>query len=253
MAYGIVHHFPGGTREQYEASIAAVHPDRNTLPKGQIFHAAGPSNGGWTIIAVHESKESWEQFRDAVLLPRFEQGIKGGFAAMPQEIAFDVSNLQQDQRSQGNRSASSAEAEVREASRRFYDALNRMASGKARSFDDIWSQETNVTTMHPIAGRQVGWEAVRESFEQFAQIASRGTVVLKDQVIRVSGDMAYELGIEQGSVTLAGERADFDHRVTNIYERGAGGWKMVHHHGDVDPALVEALDRLRAAAAGAAK
>ena len=26
MAYAIVHHFPGGTEEQYEASIAAVHP-----------------------------------------------------------------------------------------------------------------------------------------------------------------------------------------------------------------------------------
>ncbi len=252
MAYGIVHHFPTGTREQYEASIAAVHPDRATLPKGQIFHAAGPSNGGWTIIAVHESKESWEQFRDGILLPRFEQGIKGGFVAMPQEIAFDVSNLQQDQRGQGNMSGS-AEDDVREASRKFYDALNRMANGKPRSFDDIWSQNPNVTTMHPIAGRQIGWEAVRNSFEQFAQIASRGTVVLKEQIIRVSGDMAYELGVEQGSVTLAGERADFDHRVTTIYRRDAGGWKIVHHHSDVDPRLVGALDRLRAAAAGVEK
>ncbi len=252
MAYGIVHHFPGGTREQYEASIAAVHPDRNTLPKGQIFHAAGPSNGGWTIIAVHESKESWEQFRDAILLPRFEQGIKGGFTAMPQEIAFDVSNLQQEQRSQGNRSGS-AEDEVREASKKFYDALNRMANGKTGSFDDIWSQDPKVTTMHPIAGRQVGWEAVRESFERFAQMASRGTVVLKDQVIRVSGDTAYELGVEQGSVMLAGEHADFEHRVTNIYRRDVGGWKMVHHHSDVDAAMVDALERLRAAAAGAKK
>ena len=41
MAYGIVHHFPGGTKEQYEASLAAVHPSRDSLPKGQIFHAAG--------------------------------------------------------------------------------------------------------------------------------------------------------------------------------------------------------------------
>jgi hypothetical protein len=64
MAYAIVHHFPGGTKEQYEASIAAVHPGRKSLPKGQIFHAAGPSAGGWTIVAVHASKESWEQFRD---------------------------------------------------------------------------------------------------------------------------------------------------------------------------------------------
>ena len=26
MAYGVVHKFPGGTKEQYETSIAAVHP-----------------------------------------------------------------------------------------------------------------------------------------------------------------------------------------------------------------------------------
>ena len=45
MAYGIVHFFPGGTQAQYEASIAAVHP-ANGLPPGQIFHAAGPSEGG---------------------------------------------------------------------------------------------------------------------------------------------------------------------------------------------------------------
>ena len=93
MAYGIVHHFPGGTKEQYEASIAAVHPGSGKLPEGQIFHAAGPSKGGWTIMAVHESQESWERFRDDILMPRFEQGIEGGFASMPQEIAVDVYTL----------------------------------------------------------------------------------------------------------------------------------------------------------------
>ena len=94
MAYAIVHQFPGGTREQYEASIAAVHPSRDSLPKGQIFHAAGPSTGGWTIMAVHDSKESWEQFRDSILMPRFKQGIKGGFTTLPQETALEVHNLQ---------------------------------------------------------------------------------------------------------------------------------------------------------------
>jgi hypothetical protein len=49
MAYGIVHFFPGGTKEQYDASLGAVHPSKTTLPKGQIYHAAGPSAGGWTI------------------------------------------------------------------------------------------------------------------------------------------------------------------------------------------------------------
>lgn len=94
MAYGIVHFFPEGTKEQYEASLAAVHPNRSTLPEGQIYHAAGPSAGGWTIIAIHESKASWEAFRDNVLMPRLQAGIDGGFAGPPQEQAFEISNLQ---------------------------------------------------------------------------------------------------------------------------------------------------------------
>jgi hypothetical protein len=94
MAYAVVHFFPGGTKEHYEASIAAVHPSRDTLPKGQIFHAAGPSDGGWTILAVHDSKESWEAFRNGVLMPKFEKGIAGGFPSPPQETTFEVQNLQ---------------------------------------------------------------------------------------------------------------------------------------------------------------
>ena len=94
MAYAIVHHFPGGTKEQYEASLKAVHPANGVLPKGQIFHAAGASAGGWTIIAVHETKESWERFRDGVLRPAMGKGIAGGFGAPPKETEFAVHNLQ---------------------------------------------------------------------------------------------------------------------------------------------------------------
>jgi hypothetical protein len=93
MAYGVVHFFPGGTKEQYEASIAAVHPGRDRLPEGQIFHAAGASAGGWTVMAVHDSKASWERFRDGILMPKMHQGIKGGFPTAPQETVFDIYHL----------------------------------------------------------------------------------------------------------------------------------------------------------------
>src|SRR3954453_19558644 len=92
-AYGVVHFFPGGTKEQYEAAVAAVHPGEGRLPAGQIFHAAGASSGGWTIMAVHESKESWEQFRDNILMPRMQAGIEGGFPTPPQETEIDISTL----------------------------------------------------------------------------------------------------------------------------------------------------------------
>jgi hypothetical protein len=92
MAYGIVHQFKGGTKEQYEASIAAVHPADGGLPAGQVFHAAGPSADGWTIVAIHDSRESWESFRDSILMPRVQEGIEGGFTEPPQETGFEVVN-----------------------------------------------------------------------------------------------------------------------------------------------------------------
>ncbi len=94
MAYGVVHFFANGTKEQYEASLGAVHPSRKELPQGQIYHVAGPSAGGWTIVAIHDSKESWEAFRDTVLLPRLVAVVPGGFAGPPQETTFEVYNLQ---------------------------------------------------------------------------------------------------------------------------------------------------------------
>ncbi|MBM3815149.1 MAG: hypothetical protein FJW20_26335 [Acidimicrobiia bacterium] len=93
MKYGIVHHFPGGTKEQYDAVLKAVHVSKDSLPEGQLFHAAGASAGGFTVMAVHDSKESWERFRDTILMPRMSQGISGGFMTPPQETTFEVHNL----------------------------------------------------------------------------------------------------------------------------------------------------------------
>ena len=94
MAFGIIHHVPGGTKEQYETSLGAVHPSDGSLPEGQIVHAAGPSGDGWTVIAVHESKESWEKFRDSILMPRLQAGIEGGFATPPQETEVEIYKLE---------------------------------------------------------------------------------------------------------------------------------------------------------------
>jgi hypothetical protein len=44
-------------------------------------------------VAVHESKESWEHFRDRILGPKMQQGVDGGFAGPTQETAIDVYKL----------------------------------------------------------------------------------------------------------------------------------------------------------------
>jgi hypothetical protein len=90
MSYGIVHFFPGGTKEQYDVVLNAVHPGEFELPEGQLFHAAGPSEGGWSIVAIHDSEASWVRFRDGTLMPLMQKGVDGGFTSPPTETGFEV-------------------------------------------------------------------------------------------------------------------------------------------------------------------
>ena len=141
----------------------------------------------------------------------------------------------------------SAEDEVRKASKEFYAALSRMCNGDARSLADVWSHGTAVTAMHPIGGREVGWEAVKQSFGKVAELSSGGKVELKDQLIHVAGDVAYEVGVERGEIKLAGKQVNIDARVTNVYQRRNGAWKLVHHHTDTSAAMLDVLHGLQAA------
>ena len=139
----------------------------------------------------------------------------------------------------------STEDDVRKASKQFYAALNRMANGDAGTMAEIWARDAAVTAMHPIGGCHVGWDAIKGSFDQFAQLASGGTIELKEQRIRVADDMACEVGTEHGQLKLAGQQVTFEHRVTNVYQRTAGAWKMIHHHTDLSPALLDVLKRVQ--------
>lgn len=140
----------------------------------------------------------------------------------------------------------SAESEVRAASENFYSALNHMAKGDAGPMTEAWSHGATVTAMHPVGGRETGWDKVGASWGEFAKLASGGQVKLNDQQIHAAGDMAYESGTEKGHITMAGDKVDFEHRVTNVYRRHEGTWKIVHHHADLSPAMIEILGKLQA-------
>lgn len=91
MAFLITHFYEGGTATQYEAVLGAAHPGE-ALPAGQVYHAAGPTDGGWLVVAVWDSRESCETFVQNTLLPAL-QNLEGGFAGPPQERTAEVANL----------------------------------------------------------------------------------------------------------------------------------------------------------------
>ena len=91
MAYLLTHFWPGGTEEQYRAMLAVVHPPSG-LPDGQLYHAAGPTEGGFLIAAVWDSKESSDRFVRGTLMASMP--VEGGFEGKPEERAAKVSNLE---------------------------------------------------------------------------------------------------------------------------------------------------------------
>ncbi len=141
----------------------------------------------------------------------------------------------------------STEDEVRQACDQYDAALNHLLNGDAGLMMEIWSHSADVTALHPVAGRKLGWEQIRASWEQFAQLCSGGQVTLRDPLIRVGTDLAYVVGTNAVQVTVAGEAISYELRVTRIFRREAGVWKSIHQHADVVPALQAILGRLQAA------
>lgn len=89
MAYLLTHFWPGGTEEQYQATLAAV-TDAAGGERPEKFHAAGPTDGGFLIAAAYDSKETSERFVQETLLPLLP--IEGGLVGTPQERGAEIVN-----------------------------------------------------------------------------------------------------------------------------------------------------------------
>jgi hypothetical protein len=87
MAYLLTNFWPDGTEEQYDATLAAV-TEAAGGRRPELLHAAGPTDGGYLIVAVYDSKETADAFvRDAVMsiMP-----IDGGLVGPPEQRSADI-------------------------------------------------------------------------------------------------------------------------------------------------------------------
>jgi hypothetical protein len=91
MTYLMTHFWPGGTEEQYRTMLGTVHPS-NGLPAGQISHAAGPTEGGFLISVLWDSKDSADRFVSETLMAAMP--VAGGFEGQPEERTAEVANLE---------------------------------------------------------------------------------------------------------------------------------------------------------------
>ena len=103
-----------------------------------------------------------------------------------------------------------------------------------------WSEREPVTlfgawlnAFSPAAARDV-FLKLAESFSQAG--SSDIDLIAAD----VSGDLAYTVHREITSTSVNGQPRDYVLRVTQIYRREDGDWKVVHRHGDSGPEPADA-------------
>jgi ketosteroid isomerase-like protein len=75
------------------------------------------------------------------------------------------------------------------------------------------------------------------TFEWVGGRFSDGAMVPEYDVVHASGDLAYTVGFERGTVAIdGGQPRPMTIRVTHVYRRVDGAWRLVHRHADFPPA-----------------
>ncbi len=133
---------------------------------------------------------------------------------------------------------------VQEANERFYRALEN-ASLEAMSA--VWLHADWVKCVHPGWDLIVGWQPVRESWRQIFDGKTGMRVAAVDVQITVEGDFALVSCDEVLAIFLDDARAPVSARTTatNLFQRVAGEWRMIHHHASQvpDAPMVNETDR----------
>jgi ketosteroid isomerase-like protein len=100
----------------------------------------------------------------------------------------------------------------------------------------MWSTQDPVTVFGALKSVS-GWDEVSQAFRWIGSRFSDCTAYRFELVAAgVSSDLAYTVGYEHISVSMDGVPVEpFTLRVTHVYRRENGEWKIVHRHADYPP------------------
>ena len=117
---------------------------------------------------------------------------------------------------------------------RHIEAEEAFVHGDPQPRLELWSRRDPVTLFGAIGMSECGAEQLGRTF---AWVASRFSDVrdfrIEVELVEVVGDLAYVLWFERFSGSIAGRPIEpVTVRVTHLYRREDGEWKVVHRHAD---------------------
>ena len=114
-------------------------------------------------------------------------------------------------------------------------AEQAMHNGDAEPRIALWSRIDPVTVFGARLSAS-GWAEVEPLFRNVASwFSDSADYEFEVTAAGASGDLAYTIGYEHNQVKVDGQPRTYTLRVTHVYRREDGEWRIVHRHADVPP------------------
>lgn len=114
-------------------------------------------------------------------------------------------------------------------------ALDAFVKGDAALKKELYSRRDDITLANPLGPPVRGWPQVEKTLERAASGLREGEAMAFERISEIAtADLAYIVEIERyrAKVGSAHEVVPFSLRVTTIFRREDGEWRVVHRHAD---------------------
>jgi ketosteroid isomerase-like protein len=139
------------------------------------------------------------------------------------------------------------EASIAAAIARLRAAMAKVANGDVSAIKELYSHTADATSFYGWGGYEKGTEAVSKRWDWAGSQFKGGSVRYENVSTVATPDMFYVTDIETfENQRVAGVEGvtGWSNRVTHIFRREAGEWRLVHRHGNRLEAQHEAAAKL---------
>ena len=116
-----------------------------------------------------------------------------------------------------------------------HEALRKILNGDPSGYAALFADRDDITLGNPFGPFGKGRAAVLKALRNAASKYTDGSVVGVDRIAIYGGDkliVLVEIEHDRAKLGPAKDFAEFSARVTSVYERIDGRWKLVHRHAD---------------------
>ena len=117
----------------------------------------------------------------------------------------------------------------------YHRSLEAFTRGDAEATKPLWSRRDDVTLANPLGPPVRGRDQVHQLMDRTAAQLSGGEgLVVETVAVYETGDLAYDVVTEHCRARLgdAAQAMPISLRVTSIFRREDGQWRIVHRHAD---------------------